>query len=157
MAKEKKGPGGQPTKYDPKYCELLIQFARDESLSYQCFPAYLLEKTGVYVCIDTLYEWERVHPQYSDAKKLFLEICRRYWEGLGKDAAASKAPGAFNATAWIFSMKNRFNWRDKTEISGSGEHGEIQIETKRDKLKEVLTKPELLDAAIQIAEIFSKK
>lgn len=37
------------------------------------------------------------------------------WEKIGLQAINGKIPG-FSAAAWIFNMKNRLGWKDKTEI-----------------------------------------
>lgn len=51
------------------------------------------------------------------------------WEKIGMDGARGEIEG-FNATSWIFNMKNRFNWRDKQDHDIN--HG------LQDSLKEVL-------------------
>lgn len=37
------------------------------------------------------------------------------WEKIGMAGVSGKLPG-FSAGAWIFNMKNRLGWKDKTEI-----------------------------------------
>lgn len=60
---------------------------------------------------DTLYEWLAKHREFSDAKKRGEALSLRQWEQLGIDGMLGKVKG-FNATIWIFNMKNRFRWRD---------------------------------------------
>lgn len=56
---------GAPSKYKPEYCSQLIEFMGDEArpMPYEAF-AHVIG-----VDRDTLYEWEKVHKEFSDAKK----------------------------------------------------------------------------------------
>lgn len=74
------------------------------------------------VCEDTVYEWAKVHEEFSEAKKRGLVKNRLVTEKTLVDGANGRIPG-FNATAAIFALKNRFphEWRDRTEVAQSGE------------------------------------
>jgi hypothetical protein len=110
--------GGRPTDYDPKYCQELIDHMKG-GLSFESFAAL------ADVNRDTLYEWVKVHPEFSDAKKRGTDLNLIWWERIGRAAmlghAGKDADGKpiplknFNATLWIFNMKNRHGWRDKQE------------------------------------------
>jgi len=107
---------GQPSKYKPEYCEMLLKHM-GQGLSYQSFAAI------VDVDADTLYNWEKLHPEFSDTKKRAFSKCLLRWEQIGLTGTLGintkdNKLGAFNSTAWIFNMKNRFNWRDKHEHVG---------------------------------------
>lgn len=55
-------------------------------------------------------------------------LCEVWWERQGRRMTVE---GSGNATVWIFNMKNRFGWRDKTEIdhqSSDGSLGPSRIE-----------------------------
>lgn len=110
--------GGRPTDYDPKYCDELVAHMAS-GLSYESFAGV------IGVARSTLYEWEK-HQEFSDAKSIGVEKGRLFWEKRGIAAmSGSVVPGfdhkKFNVTAWIFGMKNRFGWRDRTELSGDPE------------------------------------
>lgn len=100
--------GGRPSKYHRDYCEMLKDHMGKEGLSYETFAA----KIGV--SIDTLYEWEKRYPKFSEAKKEAFASNRLWWEKIGSAGMAGKIPG-FNSTVWVFSMKNRHGWRDRVE------------------------------------------
>ena len=108
MAKAKaKLKRGQPTKYKPEYCQELIDHMA-KGYSFESFAGICN------VDRDTIYEWAKVQPSFSDAKKRAFEQSRLFWERLG--IAGSLGSPNFNATPWIFNMKNRFNWTDRQQI-----------------------------------------
>jgi len=110
--------GGRPTKYHRDYCEMLKTHMGKEGLSYEAFAGV------IGVSVETLYAWERSYPKFSEAKREAFALNRVFWERIGAAGMAGKIPG-FNATVWIFNMKNRHGWRDrietenKHEVSGS--------------------------------------
>ena len=100
--------GGRPTKYKKEYCKMLVEHMK-EGLSFRTFGAV------IGVCEDTLHEWCKKHREFSESKKEGALYSELFWSKMGRSGAAGKING-FNATAWIFNMKNRFGWRDKKEI-----------------------------------------
>lgn len=108
MDKTKPKKLGRASKYKEEYCDLLIEHMK-KGLSFDSFAGI------VKVNLDTLYEWGKVHKEFSEAKKLAFEENRIYWEEIGIAGMVGKIPG-FNATIWIFNMKNRFKWRDNHHI-----------------------------------------
>ena len=113
---------GRPSKYDPKFCGMLIEHMKNGG-SFTTFAAV----AGV--CRDTLYEWENTYEEFSDAKKVGLPLAEKWWEEAAqagmmgqlsrikekhydKDGNVVKEvrePTNFNSTVWVFSMKNRFD------------------------------------------------
>lgn len=96
----------RPTKYDPKFCEALIEHMK-QGLSYTTFAAV------ADVHPDTLYEWEKKHPEFSEAKKKAFIHCQLEWEKAGSIDSLEKKDMSW--TGWYMNMKNRFGWRDKVE------------------------------------------
>lgn len=103
---EKRGRG-RPTKYRPEYCQKLVDHM-SQGYSYESFPAV------VKVSLQTIYDWEKANPDYLEAKKRAFVESRLFWERIGIEGAVGGLE-KFNATAWIFTMKNRFHWRDRHE------------------------------------------
>ena len=119
---------GQPTKYKPEYCQEIITFFDiepyetttekffykngDEKEKEVRVPAQLpffsafARKIGV--CHDTLCEWCKVHPDFSEAYKRAKELQKEMLINNG-------LMGLYNATAYIFTAKNIAGMRDKTE------------------------------------------
>lgn len=99
---------GQPTKYKEEYCQLLIDHMA-EGYSFESFAG------EVRVDRDTLYEWEKVQKDFSDAKKQGRALQLKANEKLIRDIAKF---GDGNATAAIFILKNCHpkEWRDRREL-----------------------------------------
>lgn len=57
---------------------------------------------------------------YITVKKAH-DLCQVWWERHGRKMACGKADG--NPTVWIFNMKNRFNWADKSHTEITGKEG----------------------------------
>ncbi len=114
---------GAPTLYDPSFC--------DESFA-----------ATIWVHRDTLYEWVKVHPDFSDAKQIGKEQSRLWWEKKGQEGLFSQSEydkesgtgssKSMNAALWIFNMKNRFSedWKDRHENHNTGEMALIWQEQK---------------------------
>jgi Helix-turn-helix domain of resolvase len=104
---------GPKVKYDPIMCELvLLLMAKGKS------------KTAVAADLgisrETLYRWcdsesPYYHEDFADAVSLGETLSQSWWEEQGiKGIWGGKE---FNATTWIYTMKNRFprDWRDKPD------------------------------------------
>lgn len=124
---------GRPSKYLPIYCEQLVEHMRG-GLSFESFAGV------IGTCRATLYQWEEAHREFSDAKKHGLELNLLWWERVGRAAmlgqGAVKGPDGkpmpiknFNATLWIFNMKNRHGWRDKQDVDMKVEVEPFVVET----------------------------
>lgn len=108
-------PVGRPSKYQDAYCVEVVDFLA-EGHSMAAFAGHI----GVNP--DTTAEWEKVHPEFSDAVKRGRAKAVLWWE---KKLMVGKASG--EVTAAIFGLKNRAasEWRDKVdhELRGAGHDG----------------------------------
>jgi hypothetical protein len=105
---------GRPTKYDPAMCDRVIELGVD--------GLTLAEMAGeLDITRETLRMWCNEHPEFSCAVKAGVDKAQAWWEGQGRIATFGGCDG-FNATSYIFQMKNRFkeDWRDKVEQEHSG-------------------------------------
>ena len=119
MAKpKKKNPVGRPTKYDPSFVDDLIAWfdvAPYRELVDQNGKEYLMPNRfptlagwcgKMRIHRDTLHEWVKMHPEFSDAYKTCKE--------LQEDKLAQGALSGAYATAFsVFTAKNVLGWRDK--------------------------------------------
>lgn len=108
-------PAGRPTDYKPEYCDLLIEHM-SKGYSYDTFCAIM-------DChLDTLYNWEKLFPAFSEAKKIAFKKAQLYWEKLAMDNPYTHPKeGGLNTGLWIFNMKNRFKWTDRVEVEAGEE------------------------------------
>ena len=122
-------PAGRPTKYKEEYCKTLIE-TMTGGLSYEAAAAVIGVNTS------TLYEWEKKHPEFSNAKREAFGQSRLFWEkaGIGGMYMGGK-DNPFNSTVWVFNMKNRFGWKDNTNHTIAAD---IKTTIKVDHAKEIL-------------------
>lgn len=93
-----------------------------EGLSYEAFAGHLK------VSRQTIYTWEKQYPDFSEAKSVAVEVGRLWWEKISIQYLINEyQEGTINATIWIFTMKNRFGWRDRRP--DESDHIQIQHET----------------------------
>jgi hypothetical protein len=118
----------RPTKYKDTYPDQLYEHMKG-GLSFESFGGV------IGVSEETLHKWKNQKSKYF--RKAFSESYKRgrtasmlHWEELGHDMVLA---GQGNATAWIFNMKNRFNWKDKKDITTDDEKitGPILLAPKR--------------------------
>jgi len=99
---------GRPTKYNPAFCDIVIKMMK-KGHSKQSVAG----KIGI--SRDTLYEWCRRYPEFSDTIKVGEMMSWHYWEDIGIKATLGKMKG-FRPSLWIFTMKARFGWRDNSPV-----------------------------------------
>lgn len=111
----RKGIGGRPSLYRDAYVNEVIQHLAQ---------GYTLASWGgqIGVCRDTVHEWSKVHPEFSDAVKKGRAKGQALWE---ERLAAQALTGTGNTTAIIFAMKNLYkdDWADKIVNEHTGEGG----------------------------------
>lgn len=103
---------GRPTKYDSAMCEAVIDAgAQGMTLAEM---ADILDVNRA-----TVKAWMEVHPEFCSAVKSGLDKAQAWWERKGREATFGAIDG-YNATSYIFQMKNRFkeDWADR-QLHGS--------------------------------------
>lgn len=95
---------GRPTVYRSEYCDEIVEhMATGKSLT-----SFAVK---INVHRDSLYEWAKVYPEFSDALEKARGARLSHYEQLGYAGMVGKIKG-FNATVWIFSMKAYFGIRE---------------------------------------------
>jgi len=97
---------GAPTKYDPSWMLARVTDLMADGASKVEVAASL----GIRG--ETLYQWIKEYPDFSDAIKKGEELCAAWWE---KNGRVNLQNEKFNATLWYMNMKNRFRWADRQE------------------------------------------
>ncbi len=102
-------PAGRPSLYDPSYCDTAREFM-GQGFSISALAGKLQVDRA------SLYEWEKVHPEFSNALKQsrFMRVCALE----NKLLSAEIGP---HVTAAIFALKNAMpdEWRDRIEHTGA--------------------------------------
>lgn len=114
-------PGGRPTDYLPEYCDGVIAYMA-QGFSLTAFAG------SIRVSRETIYEWARVHPEFSDAVRVAQSSRTASLEtGLMREDLAGP-----QITARIFALKNAspLDWRDRHEHVGA-DGGPIQVTVAR--------------------------
>ncbi len=100
-------PSGRPTKYDPAYCEAVIEdAAKGFSLSAFC--------GGIMVARDTLTGWRQQHPEFDEACKVAKLVRARFLETGIMDMSVP-AP-AMNARKFALVNCAEEDWREPKQI-----------------------------------------
>lgn len=112
-------PAGRPTKYKPEFCDLVEGEGEDGNTLAAMAVACDVDRS-------TINDWMEKHPEFSRAVKRGLLKAQVWWEQKGKEGAMGGIDG-FNATSFIFNMKNRFkdDWRDKHDFNHESEDGSM--------------------------------
>lgn len=105
---------GRPSKYDPAFCDTVVSIGEEGGTLAAMADSCDIDRA-------TLNDWIEIHPEFSRAVKRGLQKAQVLWERKGMAATFGDVDG-FNATSFIFNMKNRFkeDWRDKVETEHSG-------------------------------------
>jgi hypothetical protein len=115
-------PAGAPTKYKPEHCDKVIALGMEGYNKTEMAVALDIHK-------DTLYEWIKVHPEFSDAIKRAEQAAEHWYQRTFRSMAVGGIDKG-NATALIFAAKNQLPdvYRDRREHHVDGELGLFQID-----------------------------
>jgi hypothetical protein len=116
-------PAGRPSKFKEEFCQLVIDCGR-EGMS----KAEMSAEIGINY--DTFDRWQNEIPQFTEAVKEAVRLSQAWWEKNGRIATFGGHEG-FNATSYIFQMKNRFpqDWRDKRDIDHTSSDNSMKPQT----------------------------
>lgn len=100
---------GRPSKYDPAFCDVVIELGEQGKSHAQMARTLRVSKV-------TMLEWTKKHPDFLNALKEADSYSQAWWEDQGQLGMAMGRD--FNATAFIFQVKNRFkdDYSDKIEV-----------------------------------------
>lgn len=125
--------GGRPSKYQPAYCEEVVNFCA-EGYSLTAFAG------EIGVDRDSITEWAKVYPEFSLAVKRAKAKRARWWEDRGRKIAEEGGPGG-QATMVIFGLKNHApdDYSDKVQHEHSGPNGgPIDIAVRQQRAAEMI-------------------
>ena len=117
------------SKYTKACCDKVIELGR---------MGYHLEEMAseLGVTRKTLYNWRQQHEAFNEAMDLAQTHSIAFWAGLPRRQMLGEVEN-LNPTQWIFTMKNKAGWVDRTEQSVTQETTvDISIEELVEQLKE---------------------
>lgn len=129
----------RPSGYRAEFCEKLIEYFsvtpyREESpgsLVPNDFPTFAGFAAKIGVHRETLLEWSKLHPEFSDAYKRAKDFQENY-------LAVNGTKGLINAAFGIFTAKNVLGWRDKRDtevtVTNLANQTDEQLETRIEEL-----------------------
>lgn len=107
-----KAPVGRPTKYQPEFCDTVIEAGREG-----CGKAEIAAELDV--TRETVNEWAKEHPEFSDAIHRAHELSLAWWE---KQARTNLATSGYQSGLWKQAMSGRFPlepYRERQEVTGA--------------------------------------
>lgn len=113
---------GRPTKYFPEYCFMLVDHMT-MGFTYEAFAGL------INVGVKTLYQWEQMFSEFSQAKEIGVSKARYTVEAMGLKAMSGQLEN-FVTTVWVFHMKNRFGWRDQPDDGGDNTQNNYESKIK---------------------------
>ncbi len=89
---------GRPTKYKPEYCDMIIDLGKQGKSLKQIASSFDVH-------IDSLYEWQKVYPEFSEAITRAKQEAQVWWEDMGQ---AGLTMNVFNSSLWAKQVSCRF-------------------------------------------------
>lgn len=86
---------------------------------------------------DLWYRWLKEEPHFSDTIKKGRDLCEAWWKGVGRTNLHDKQ---FSYVGWYMQMKNRFGWKDKTEVENKNVELKLTEEETREYINELKKK-----------------
>lgn len=100
--------GGRPLiELPPDYELIMLELAKEGASIVELSVALSISR-------DTFYEISKRDTKFSDTIKKCKELSEAWWERSGRTNLMNKE---FNYTGWYMNMKNRFNWKDRQDVT----------------------------------------
>ena len=135
MTDKPKRPVGRPTKYDPAYCEQVIEWGK-QGYSREMIASELD------VGWTTLNLWADAHEDFMTALENAKVHEMAYFEKLGLQYAVENPQGPrLNSAIWGRSLAARFpqKYRENTKVEVTGKNdGAIQVDVVHDFAQELM-------------------
>lgn len=121
-------PVGRPSKYRKEMCDRVIEFGKEGMSKHE-----MALELGIHY--SNFDQWQKDKPEFRDAVKEAVNLSQGFWERAGRNGALGKIQG-FNATGYIFQMKNRFaaDWREKQEVKHEGGISIVSVDSTDEQL-----------------------
>ena len=126
---------GRPTKYDPKYCEQIVELGKLGKSRWA-----IASELGI--TPSNLKAWEAVHDDFRSSLEIARQDALAYWEALAENHLVESPGGPrLNTGLWSRSMAARFpeQYRENSKVEVTGkDNGPVQVEHTHDFTGELL-------------------
>jgi hypothetical protein len=112
------------TAYKKEYCDQLVEHMAS-GLDFHSFAKI------VRVSKSTLDRWAADRPGFTEAKELGEAAYHHHWIELGVRGAKGLVKN-YNASTWIFTMKNKFGWKDIIENTNKNESTTYEVQVTKE-------------------------
>ena len=104
---------GRPSKYDPAFCDLVIELGEQGKSRTQMARTLGTSRK-------VMLEWEEAHPEFRNALACAADLAQAWWEDAGQNGIMMGKD--FNAATYQFCMRNRFraDYTEKVEVKHDG-------------------------------------
>lgn len=110
---------GRPTKYKKEFCEDVVEFMSKGKGLIQFAASISVGK-------DSIYLWDKKHPEFSEALKIGRLKCEAYWADFIQDKMINDEN--INVPAFKYHGANMFGWRSEPPPTKE------EIEVKKDSI-----------------------
>jgi hypothetical protein len=110
---------GRPSKYDPKFCEQILELGKLGKSRWQ-----IASELGL--TYSNLLNWEQVHDEFREAMTTARLDALAYWEQLAETHMVESPGGPrINTGLWSRSMAARFpeQYRENSKVEVTGKDG----------------------------------
>ncbi len=120
---------GRPTKYHPIFClDVIDHMSKGGTVT--SFPGYLYRKHRVKIHLDTIYQWQKVFPEFSEALDIGKSCALDFFEQVSIKAMRGRLKlgkkdgykiAHFHFKVWAMHMINRYDWKtsDRKQIDNT--------------------------------------
>ena len=110
-------PAGQPTKYKPEYCDLIIEVA--EKGGWLCEMAEACD-----VHRNSFDNWAEVHPEFLEALQRARQKAQAWFEREGREGLKAER---FNAPLWQkhMSARHRKEYTERRDVDHTSSDGSM--------------------------------
>ena len=127
------GKDGQPTLYRPKYDKRVIELGKQ---------GYSVTEMACDINVhkDTIYEWRKVHPKFSDSLARAVQESQAWYEKQGRKGLWSKE---FNSPTWAKQVSCRFpaDYRETVNSNNTNYNTNVNLgELSKEKTEMIVDK-----------------
>jgi hypothetical protein len=112
MEEKPKHAGGRPTKYDPSFVQAVDEYIALTGKEQTSLPTKYGLALHLNVNTDTLFEWAKIYPEFSDALK---KLANKQGEQLINDGIYGGKE--VNATIIKLLLQNNFGMKERTDTT----------------------------------------